>query len=161
MASLIARASVGSTVIRALFHSVWLPLLTFGWGLPRVAPESWQWLGASFKLPNIQILSVTGLLLFIWVVWGRDRTVGDVAKGAMLPIRRLSKQSLDRWMAIVTLWLACYIPGWFMLGWLPLQVMVTLGGLFIMIVAAIFIGAWGAFVFPLSVAKKYKPLGSP
>lgn len=159
MASLVARASVGFTLPRAFLHSILFPLVVFGWILPQLRTNGGLWENI-FNSWGGQWLMGAGLLLFIWMNWKGQRTVGDVARGAMLPIGRLSKRPLNRWMMIVTLWLACYIPGWFLLGWLPLQIMVTLGGFFMMAAVSLFIGTWVAFLFRLLVAKKYKALES-
>ncbi len=156
LSALIARASIGFSIPRALLHSVIVPVGVFCWGLPKISATNWassyQW----FSQLNIQVLSLSGLFIFIATQWGKMRALGDVAKGAMLDVNKTASPSLKRWMAFLTVWLGSYMLGWFMLGWLPLQIMVSLGGIFMSIVITAFIAAWGTFLFRQGALKKYK-----
>lgn len=158
MLSLVARTAVGLGIKQAVLQAFLLPTVLFSWLLPQLSGESMKWMVTTttvcLQRPFIQWVILLAVLLFIWVAWGRQKYLGDVLRGAMLPLGRLSIRPLNRWMMIVVLWLSCYIPGWFMLGWLPLQVIVTLGGLFMLLAAAIFIVAWGLTL--LSTAFKHQ-----
>lgn len=146
MASLVARSSIGFSILRALIQALLLPVIIFGWGMHYM-----------LQLPSIQILGLLVVFLSMWMMWSKMRTMGDVLNGAMLSIGRISTRPLTRWMTVLMFWLTCYIPGWFMLGWLPMQFIVTLAGLFMMsVVVALLIGIWGASLYRLLVLKKYK-----
>ena len=146
---------VGNSFIRAFIQSILLPLLFFCVYLPKI--DAANGLLQQFNtMPWVQLLLMGVVLLFIWFAWGHMHTRGDVARGAMPSIAKLSVRPLSRWMTVVTLWLACYIPGWFLLGWLPMQIIVTLCGLFIMIVVGFFLLSWGSLLFHREALKKYK-----
>lgn len=145
MASLVARSSIGFSILRALIQALLLPVIIFGWGMQYMP-----------QLSSIQGFAVLGIFLWMWLMWGETHTMSDVLKGAMYPIGRISARPLTRWMTVLMFWITCYIPGWFMLGWLPMQFIVTLAGLFVMSVVAILIGIWGTSLYRLLVLKKYK-----
>lgn len=156
MASLVARSSIGFSISRALMQALLLPAVLFGWGIQSMGLAEWALVYQWLQVPSIQILGLLVVFLSMWMMWGETRTIGDVLKGAMLPIGRISIRPLTRWMTVLMFWLTCYIPGWFMLGWLPMQFIVTLGGLFMSGVVAILMGIWGAFLYRLLALKKYK-----
>jgi hypothetical protein len=158
MASWVARSSIGFSIPRALMQALLLPTVVFGWGMQYMGLVEWasvyQWL----QLPSMQLLVLAVIFLGMWVMWSETRTLGDVFRCAMLPIGQISNRSLTRWMTVLLFWLTCYIPGWFMLGWLPMQFTVTLSGLFMMGAEALLIAAWGASLYRLWVLKKCRVL---
>ncbi len=154
MASLVARASIGFSILQAFLHSLLLPLLIFIFWLPKVTMEQWLSLYTWFKTPIIQGSVLIVLLLFIVKAWGNMYTLGDVARGAMVPIGRLTKRPLKRWMHYIIVGLISYIPGWIMLGWLPMQFFVSLNAIFMSVVVAFFVFAWSSFLFQQLLLKR-------
>lgn len=147
MTSLVARSSIGFSIPRALVHALLLPAIVFGWGMQYIGLAEWTAIYQWLQLPTLQLAILLSLFLCMWAMWGEMLTMGDVLRGAMLPIRRVSNHSLTRWMTILLFWIIGYIPSGFILGWLPMQVMVTVGGLFLNTVAALLIGIWAASVY--------------
>ena len=156
MTSLIARTSVGFSILQAFLQSLILPLGIFFVVLPKVTLDHWMVLYAGFKMPVVQCMAFIGLIIFMVKAWGNMRTVGDVARGMMIPVGRLSQRSLKRWMHFVIVGLIAYIPGWMMLGWLPMQFFVTLNAIFMLVVVAFFLFAWAASLCHLFLIKKNK-----
>ncbi len=156
MTSLVARSAIGFSVLQAFLQSLLLPLLLFSVVLSKVTMGQWLAFYAWFKMPAIQILAFMGLLLFVIKAWGNMVTLGDVARGAMIPMGRLTKRPLKRWMHYLIMGLIAYIPGWMMLGWLPMQFFVSLEAIFMLIVVALFIFAWAASLYRQCLLKKNK-----
>lgn len=156
MASLIARTSIGFSVMQALLLSVVLPFCVFVLVLPKVTSNQWLVLYTWFKLPNVQVLVFMALMFFMVKAWGKMHNLGDVARGAMVPIGRLTKRPLKQWMHHINLGLIVYIPGWMMLGWLPMQFFVGINAIFMLLVVALFLFAWIASLRPLFWLKKHK-----
>lgn len=145
MASLVARSSIGFSIARAVSHALLVPILLFGWGMQYWDRVEWALVYQWLQSPTIQLVVLAGILLFLWVMCGEMRTLGDLLKGAMLPVRRVSNRPLKDWITVLMLWLSCYIPSVFMLGWLPMQIMVTVGGLFMSAAVMMLIGVWMRF----------------
>ena len=156
MVSLVARASIGFSVLRAFLQSLVVPFSVFLLVLPKVTPDQWQTVYTWFKTPLVQILISMVFMLFMIKAWGNMRTLGDVSRGAMLPIGRLTQRPLKRWMHYIIVGLIAYIPGWMMLGWLPMQFFVSLNAIFILFVVAFFLFAWAASLCRLFFFKKNK-----
>ncbi len=147
MASLVARAAIGASLWRALIQSSVIPLIFFGMTVPSLSNSDWiQWT-VWLKLPGIQILGTAVMILYIKTAWGKMYTVGDVSRGAMVGLEGLTKRPLDRWMERATVSLACYILAWFMLGWFPMQLLVTIGIVFVLAMTLIYLSVWVAWVF--------------
>ncbi len=156
MASWIARSAIGFSILRALIQALILPTILFGFGLQMMDKAKWvviyQWL----QIPTIQLLVTLGLFLWVWALGSETRTIGDVLRGAMLPLGRISKRPLTRWMTVLMLWITCYVSGSFILGWLFTQFIVTVGGLFMIGVVLILIVRWVVSLYRSWVLKKYK-----
>ena len=156
MTSLVARSAISFSVLQAFLQSLLLPVLMFIFLLPKITLDQWLTLYAWFKLPLVQILAFIGLMLFIIKAWGNMYTLGDIVRGAMLPIGRLTKRPLKRWMHFIIVGLIAYIPGWIMLGWLPMQFFVSLNAIFMLLVVTFFIFAWAASLYHQCLLKKNK-----
>jgi hypothetical protein len=154
MSSVVARASVGFSVIRAWFQASLFPLLFFIALLPKLLPAHWVSIANAFQSSLIRLGTVLIIFMFMGIAWGKLYDRGDVSRGMMLPIGRLSRRSLTEWMSLVITWLICYIPGWFILGWLLMQLMVTLGGIFMTVVIAFFMVAWISSLIGFSKQRK-------
>ncbi len=159
MTSLVVRTAFGFTLARVFLHTLILPSVLFGWLLPNMIAEQIQMIADWLKNPVCQGVILLLLGSFIGCAWGKQYNMGDVARGMIPPIGKTSVRPLNRWMMVVTLWLACYVPSWFMLGWLPLQILVTLGGIFMLVVVALFVAVWGSSLYHLWVLKKYTVQG--
>lgn len=156
MSSWIARSSIGFSIVRALIQALILPAMLFGFGIQMMSNAKWMVIYQWLQMPSIQLLVAIGLFLWIWTLGSETRTIGDVLRGAMLPLGRISKRPLTRWMTILMLWITCYVSGSFILGWLFMQFIVTVGGLFMIGVVLILIGRWGASLYRSWALKKYK-----
>lgn len=155
MTSLVARSAMGCSIPRALIQALLLPVIVFGLGMQYQDLVDWTLIYAWLQLPAIQLFVLFGIFFCLWTMCGEMRTMGDVLKGAMLSTGRVSNRSLTRWMTVLIFWLTCYIPSGFILGWLPMQFIVTVAGLFMNSAVVVFIGIWGASLFRLWVLKKY------
>lgn len=153
MTSLVARSSIGFSIPRALIQALLLPVMLFGFGMQYQDRVDWALIYEGLQLPTIQLFVLFGIFFCLWAICGEMRTLGDVLRGAMLPIKRVTSRSLTRWMTVLIFWITCYIPSAFILGWLPMQLIVTFGGFFINIAVALFIGIWGVRVFRFAFCR--------
>ncbi len=142
MASLIARSSIGFSIIRALVQALFVPIVV-GWAIQDKVFVDWALVYRCLEWPAVKLLVLLGTFFFLWLMCGKMRTMSDVLRGAMLPIRRVSNRPLTRWMMLLMFWLTLYIPGGFILGWVPMQFMVTVSGLFMNIAVMMLMGVWG------------------
>ena len=147
MSSMVARAAIGVSVFRALVQSLVIPVLVFGFGLPQITETHLVLLENVFHSPLIQIGCIAALLSFMLLAWGKIYNTGDAFRGAMLPIGNLPKGPLTRWMETIAVWIAFFLPGWFVLGWLPAQVLFTVILWFTVIVVFAYILAWALFLY--------------
>lgn len=150
MASLVARSAIDCSIPRALIQALLLPVIVFCFCMQYQDLVDWTLIYAGLQLPAIQLLVLFGIFFCLWVMCGEMRTMGDVLRGDMLPMGRVSNRPLTRWMTVLIFWLTCYIPSEFILGWLPMQFSVTFLGLFMNIAVVIFIGIWGVSLFNLT-----------
>ncbi|HXH54214.1 MAG TPA: hypothetical protein VNK03_00500 [Gammaproteobacteria bacterium] len=152
LTSLVARSAIGCSILQALIQALLLPAIVFAVGVYYPDRVDWTLIYAWLQLPAIQLLVLFGIFFSLWVIGGEMRTMGDVLKGDMLPIGRISNRPLTRWMTVLIFWLTCYVPSGFILGWLPMQFSVTFFGLFMNSAVAIFIGIWG-----MTLIRRFAP----
>jgi hypothetical protein len=141
MTTFIARWSIGLSVREALIRALILPVALFLWIAQRATLEEWSHLIQWLDIPAVRAVMSIGLLLFIWVLWGRMRNTLDVSLGCMLPLKRWKQRPLKNWMKNFVLWITIYISGWFSMGWIPSQAMSSYGAGFLTILIAFFIVA--------------------
>lgn len=136
MSSLIARLSVGYGVRVAIFRACILPALFFlSMGLFNLGTTTWVVVSLSLLLPGVKLICAGLLFLFMWFVWGKIRTTTDIARGFMVQIGRWTKQPMSMWLKIFFMWITCFIPGFYSMGWVSLQVTMTLAaGLMLLVV---------------------------
>lgn len=127
MASLVARFSMGLSVSQAFLKSILFPVVIFALFIFKITVSDWVKVEAYLLEPPMIFFIPVILLLFIYYAWGNIRTTADIARGCLPSSPRLHKRSLQPWLSVFFLWLTCYLPAWLMLGWVPLQVIVTLG----------------------------------
>lgn len=157
LASVVGRASLMCTPKRAFLQALIVPGCVFGWLLNRLSTHTWELVYEWFLQIPIQIAGILGLLIFIGINWRNAYTLEDMELGALSSVTTVrGHTSLNRWMIFFSLWFSCLIPGWLMLGWLPLQFIFSLGGFFMLLVATFFIGAWGTSLFHRVVLKKHR-----
>lgn len=156
MSSVIARASLGHTLLRATIQSLLVPVLVFGVLLPRLTKPMWQQAHEWLQQPNVQLVCVMCALFFLWKIWANVRTMGDLHRGAMVSLRSGSKQCMDKWMAMLLMAFSCYVVGSFSMGWVMTQVLVNAGIIVTFLVSGFFVVAWGIELSRSSAAVKYK-----
>jgi hypothetical protein len=156
MSSLAARFAVKTSFLKGLLLASILPIIVFtallitpltqtsdlnvaNVGNVNIWPLIEQMLSKPFNQALV-LISVFGFMLF---AWGNMKTFGDVQRGAMYSMPKITKRSLRTWMKVTLAMMSYYTVGWLFLGWYIMQCMVTLGGLFIFIVVAFFILSWG------------------
>jgi hypothetical protein len=159
MASLVARLSLGSSVLSALLKALLVPAVVFYYWLPSNTLPLDQ-LIMWFEKPWVQLGWIAVMGCFFWVIWRRTDSMDDLYRGVMISVKPLGSRSLKKWMVHVLAWFNCYILAWLMVGWLMMQWMVTLGALFIIVACLGFIGSWAALLFFHVASKKYKALTS-
>jgi hypothetical protein len=156
MASTVARASLGRSPIGALGQTLLIPLGFFVFLLPKVTDIDYLALKSWLELPEGLAVSALLLMGFMQKAWGKMKRLEDVFWGAMLPFQRLSHRPFSRWVEMLFLWSMCYPICWFVSGWLPMQIIVSFGTFFIILVSFIYLSTWGAFLGRRAVLKRYK-----
>lgn len=152
LASVVARCSLGHSVIAALAQSLLVPTLFFGYVLERLDIQHFY---GYFEPMGMQLFCVTLGLVGLWWVWSKTYTLGDVYRGVMESTRTLSKRSLSKWLMLATNWFMCYCFGTLLLGWLVTQLIVTVGLLGFLLVSVIFVGGLVVLLGNSSDAKTY------
>lgn len=139
MTSFVARNSIGLSVKQALINALFLPsCLLSGYYF---YPNDLDFLSIQeYSNTPGYFLCISAILLLIMLkIWGKMVSTMDVSRGAMLPMVEWRKRSLKKWMTGALLMLNCYLPAWFLLGWVPAQMLLTLGGGFMTLVVAGFV----------------------
>lgn len=137
MASLVARYSIGYSVWQAIVNALMVPLLFFfGWG---ISSNGWQVMTTYFQHTSVQLMSVLICLGFIWVSLRTVHNFSDLAKGAMISSGKLPKRALKKTLSAFIMRLMAYLYGGYILGWFPMQVIATVGAMFIFIVVVSFV----------------------
>jgi len=156
MASTVARISIGRSPIRVLTQTLIIPVGFFVFLLPTLTNADYVALKSWLELPEALALSALLLIGFMQKAWGKMQRLDDVFWGAMLPLQRLSHRPFSRWVDMLFLWSVSYPMGWFVSGWLPMQLIVSFGIFFILLTSFIYLSTWGAFLCRQVAAKKYK-----
>lgn len=140
MASLIARLSIGLKVYEACLNALLLPAVLFLWILPRYQLEVFKSLFPKSLSTTMHWLIFSFLLFVILLMFGKVYTTADIHRGAMpdlsLPLRA---RLLNKWVSSALFTFVCYMMAIFMLGWVPVQIMGTLGTGFMLSVFFIFL----------------------
>lgn len=152
LASVVARCSLGYSVLTALGQSLFVPTLFFGYILERLDPQRFY---EYFEPVGMQLLCVVFGLVSLWWIWSKTYTLGDVYRGVMESTRTLSKRSLSKWLMLATNWFMCYCFGTLLLGWLVTQLIVTVGLLGFLLVSVIFVGGLVVLLGNSSDVKTY------
>lgn len=157
-ASLIARLSIGKRVYEACIHSILLPACVFIAVLPEQNREFLQLL-FPVKVSSLMHWIIAAFLLFsLMLIFGQTRNTADIQRISMpsglgKPIR---SRPLKKWfMSMIAIYI-CYMTGEYLLGWVPSQVVVTLGAIFMMSVVFIFLGVLFSTRDHSEDAKRYK-----
>lgn len=156
MASTVARTSLGRSPVVVLIQTLLIPVGFFVLLLPHLTTTHYVALKAWLGLPEWLAFSALLLIGFMQKAWGKMHRLEDVFWGAMVPLQRLSHRPFKRWIEMLFLWLMVYPICWFVSGWLPMQLMVSFGIFFTLLVSFIYLSIWGAFLCCQVVAKKYK-----
>jgi hypothetical protein len=156
MASVVARYSIGLPLRIALLRALMVPLLIYFMIYPFVQVEYWLVFCNLIQELPIRFLILIGLLVFMWQGWGHLRNTAEIARGVMLPIGYLQALPLTRWMKAFSFWLMCHLIAWIMLGWVPTQITVTLGGVFMILVIVFFLFALASSLYRGEAVEKYR-----
>lgn len=160
MASVVARVSIGLKIRYAFLQAIFLPILIFG-GLTLLSITHWEALCLGLQRPQIQTAVTLFLCLCMGLAWGNVHNTADVSYGLMLRLGRLKKYPLTKWMLAVILWTICFLPSWFMSGWIPSQIILTIAGGFMTAIMLVFIGALVASLYRDEAVEKCKAQGIP
>lgn len=160
VASTIARLSLGRTVGQALLSAVVFPMVIF-WGVSQwVTLEHWVWLTIELQYASVQLGIALFLLLSMILFLGHVQSSKDILRGGMLSFGKLSGvRPLRQWVNLCIMCTIFNFPGLFVLGWLPLQLLCTLGAVF---TTTVMLGLiWRLFSSKdlVSVATKHKVQG--
>lgn len=138
MVSLVARYAHGYTVKRALLNALLVPML-FWWAFTYLDEGAYKGITAFMQSPVIQIICAFVCVGFIQFSLKHVQNYSDLAKGAMLPIGKLPKRALKKVMSGFLTRLIPYLYACYVLGWFPMQVVATLGALFMLILISGFL----------------------
>jgi choline-glycine betaine transporter len=132
VASIIARLSLGRTVWEACLSSILFPMVLFFGVNHFVTLAHWQWLTIELQKASIQ-LGIAFFLIFMMILFfGHIHASKDILRGGMLSFGKLSGvRPLRQWVNLCIMITMFNLPGLFMLGWLPFQILATLGTVFI------------------------------
>lgn len=146
MASMIARLSLGKSVLTALLMSLILPIglflgvhffmteqNVFATGQSFITGQNiieHYWMAFYFYGNIVWVKGAVGgaLLLFILIAFAHMQTRADISRGGMLDLSsiKIKPEPMKKWINMLIIMVACYFPGVFMLGWLPMQIINTL-----------------------------------
>lgn len=128
MTSFIARMCFyfGRSPWQALIICMIFPLFIF-YSLVHVPNGTWQIFFHYFQFPGTQMIIALTLLLFMMMMWGSVQNTADLERGAMLQRGQWHKRPLAKWMPVFIINFNCFFVALFMVGWLPVQVIGTLG----------------------------------
>lgn len=139
MATFVARYTVGRKVGWAFVSVLFLPSLIFCVLIPSLSLEQWLNFSHWIQIPSVKVILAMLLLFFIWLLWGKMYTTGDISRGAMLSWGRSRSSPLKKWMVGFLLWLSCFLPTWFMSGWVPIQIFSSMSACFILVLLITFL----------------------
>lgn len=142
MAALIARLSMGLKVYEACLNALVLPAVLFLGCLPRYELEVIKVFFPKTLSIGFHWLVFSFLLFVILLIFGKVYTTADILRGAMPDLARpLRARLLNKWVSSALFIFVCYMMAIFMLGWVPVQVVGTLGSGFMLTVFLIFLFA--------------------
>lgn len=164
MASHIARLSLGRKLWVACLASLIFPSFLFlcwqyGGGLLH-----WEILQTflSLKYSGIKFLMAFGILLFLFFFFRDVHSVQDFTRGGLLALGQHKRNySLKKWMNGLVILMAGHMVALFMMGWLSVQILSTLGALVMLTVLFGFILALLSSKDFLLALKKRKVLDKP
>lgn len=159
MASWVARVAMQSSFLSAFVQSLIIPVVSFGVLLPSLSVEEWnnkmEWL----SLPMGGLVTSLALVGFTKLAWGHFRKIRHIFSGGMQPMAMVVQHSTKQWVEMMLMWFSCYLLSWFVLGWLPMQLILTIGIFFILISLSLSLFGWGAFLRHQLALKKCRDLG--
>jgi len=154
--SLIAKLSLNRTVWKAFVVSLIVPAIIFLGLLPHITPQQYELLSVHLHETTLQCAMALGGIILIGTLWGRASSLYDLTFGYLSDLHPTRGRDLTKWMSIFIMWFNCYIAGYFLLGWLPAQAIMTIGGGFITTLLFFFIVSLVSSKALLGVVKKYK-----
>lgn len=160
MASQIARLSVGRKLWVACLASLILPTVFYVCWQQGAGPFHWNLMQTYLPYTAVKFLMAFGILVFLFLFFRQVYSVQDFAKGGMLAFgSRRRCYSLKKWMHGLVVLMAGHMIALFMMGWLSVQILSTLGALVMLTVLFGFIWVLLSSKDFLSAVKKYKVLG--
>lgn len=160
MASQIARLSVGRKLWVACLTPLILPTFFYFCWQQGAGFLHWDIMQKYLPYTTAKFLVAFSILLFLFFFFRRVYSVQDFAKGGMLFFgNRRRSHSLKKWMHGLVVLMAGHMIALFMMGWLSVQILSTLGALVMLTVLFGFIWVLLSSKDFLSAVRKYKVLG--
>ncbi len=141
MTSFIARHSLGKSILVACLIAMIFPGMMFLWIIPHVSLDMWQSFLEVLAQPQSQRIVALLMLIFLYQSLKGIHNTADLALGYLSPIYKRQGRPLTSIWYIIGLFLSAYLLCVFMLGWLPTQVILTVGAIGIMLVVLGFVHA--------------------
>jgi choline-glycine betaine transporter len=161
MASMIARLSLGKSVAKALLLPIIFPLMLFSMVHFLAQENHWSLFHDWAEKSLSQWIIGGGLLAFILIAFSHMQTRSDISRGGMIDLSsiKIKPEPMKKWTHMLIVMVACYFPGVFILGWIPMQVINTLASF---AMATIIIGVlWRLIVYLFSENGHILDFGVP
>jgi choline-glycine betaine transporter len=157
MAAQIANLSVGRKLWVACLSSLLLPSLFLLWWQNGAAISHYSTIHSFLQQSLGKLTIAFAIILFLFYYFRHIYTLPDFVRGGMLTSRSQKRdQSLGKWLNVLYVLMSGYTVALFMIGWLSVQILASLGGLVMVVVLLGFILALLSSKDFLSALKKYK-----
>lgn len=145
MSSVIARLSMGKRIFEALLSALLLPGLLFLYVIPNlpfdVSSDRFNNLFFSyFTLPLYGHWCIAlFILLVLKMIWGKTYNTGEILLQAMPPHPKVKRRPIKNWLRMNIISALSFLLGFFLLGWLQVQMAVTLAGFSVLTIILAFV----------------------